>query len=125
MDMRRLSLAAFSVALAASALAVENADPAASPCADLPGGEPLIPSWSVEVTQLRPDAYAIALQAGAFRRGGDGEALRLFRQRARQIQCEQGYAAYRIEEYSEGIANGVLIASRTAKGTIQLLTLSR
>ena len=56
-----------------------------------------------------------------FHTGGSGEALQVLKRRARQLQEENGFVAYQIASYSEGIESQTPIAQRVAEGTIRLV----
>lgn len=83
--------------------------------------DPLAPNWQIEEQALGDETYALSLRAKGFRIGGDGEAMRILKRRALQLQRERGYADYRLLDYSEGIDSGTPLARRVSEGTIRLV----
>lgn len=83
--------------------------------------DPLAPNWSIEEKRLTDDTYYLALRAKSFRSGGDGEAIQIIKRRAVQLQREQGYAGYRLLDYSEGIESSTPLTHRVSEGTVQLV----
>jgi hypothetical protein len=83
--------------------------------------DPLAPNWSIEEKALNEDTFYLALRAKSFRTGGDGEAIRILKRRALQLQRERGYADYRILDYSEGVESSTPLTHRVSEGTIQLV----
>jgi hypothetical protein len=83
--------------------------------------DPLAPNWKIEEKVLNEDTYFLSMQAKSFRTGGDGEAIRLFKRRALQLQRERGYSGYRILDYSEGVESSTPLTHRVSEGTIQLV----
>ena len=83
--------------------------------------DPLAPNWSIEEKRLTDDTYYLALRAKSFRIGGDGEAIQIIKRRAVQLQREQGYAGYRLLDYSEGIESSTPLTHRFSEGTVQLV----
>lgn len=83
--------------------------------------DPLAPNWTIEEQALDAETYRLQLRAKNFRIGGDGEALRIVRRRAAQLQREKGYTAYRLLDYSESIESATPFSYRVSEGTIQLV----
>jgi hypothetical protein len=83
--------------------------------------DPLAPNWSLEEKALNSDTYSLSMRAKSFRTGGDGEAMMILKRRALQLQRENGYASYRILDYSEGIESSTPFTHRFSEGTIQLV----
>ncbi|MCK6411302.1 MAG: hypothetical protein L6Q55_02625 [Azonexus sp.] len=83
--------------------------------------DPLAPNWEIEEQRLSEDTYRMSLKMKRFHTGGSGESMQVFRRRASQLQYEQGFAAYQILDYSEGIDSQTLGARRYAEGTIRLV----
>jgi len=83
--------------------------------------QPFAPNWSVEEARLDEQTYYVHLLAKRFRTGGDGEAMHVLRQRARQLQLARGYADYRIVDYSEGIQSSTPVAQRFSHAIVQLV----
>ena len=79
------------------------------------------PNWSIEERRLNTDTYYLSLRAKSFRTGGDGEAIQILKRRALQLQRLNGFAAYRILDYSEGIESSTPFTHRVSEGTIQLV----
>ncbi|MDR0576314.1 MAG: hypothetical protein LBI87_01950 [Candidatus Accumulibacter sp.] len=84
--------------------------------------DPLAPNWTIEERAIDAEIYHLSLRAKTFRTGGDGEAMRIVKRRAAQLQREKGYAAYRLLDYSEGIESATPFPYRISEGTIQLVT---
>ena len=83
--------------------------------------DPLAPNWRIEERRLDATTFQFALRAKNFRTGGDGEAIQVLKRRAMKLQREQGYAGYRILEYSEGIESATPFSYRVSAGTIELV----
>lgn len=83
--------------------------------------QPFAPNWSVEEARLDERTYYLRLQAKRFRTGGDGEALHVLKQRARQLQREHGYGDFRLLDYSEGIESSTPVSRRVSEGIVQLV----
>lgn len=83
--------------------------------------DPLAPNWKIEEKALNTDTYYLSMQAKSFRTGGDGEAMMILKRRALKLQRENGFAAYRILDYSEGIESSTPFTHRFSEGTIQLV----
>ena len=83
--------------------------------------DPLAPNWRIEERRLDATTFQLALRAKNFRTGGDGEAIQVLKRRALKLQREQGYAASRILEYSEGIESATPFSYRVSAGTIELV----
>jgi len=83
--------------------------------------DPLAPNWEIEETMLTQDTYRFSLKMKRFHTGGGGESMLVLKRRASQLQYEQGFGAYQILEYTEGIDSQTLGARRTAEGTIKLV----
>jgi hypothetical protein len=83
--------------------------------------DPFAPNWSIEEQRLNTDTYYLSLRAKSFRTGGDGEAIQILKRRALQLQRVNGFAGYRILNYSEGIESSTPFSHRISEGTIQLV----
>lgn len=83
--------------------------------------DPLAPNWDIEETKLAQDTYRFSLKMKRFHTGGGGESMQVLKRRASQLQYEQGFGAYQILEYAEGIDSQTLGARRTAEGTVKLV----
>lgn len=83
--------------------------------------DPLAPNWELEEARLDEDTYFVAMKAKRFRTGGDGEALALFKRRAKQLQYVGKYADVQILEFSEGVESQTPVAQRVAQGVFRLV----
>jgi hypothetical protein len=81
--------------------------------------QPFAANWSIEEAALDDSTYYVRLQAKRYRTGGDGEAMSVLKRRAKQLQHERGFAAYRILEYSEGIESTTIASQRYSEGIVQ------
>ena len=48
-------------------------------------------------------------------RGGDGEAMQVVKRRALELQRENGFSAYKILAYSEGVESSTPLTQRVAE----------
>lgn len=83
--------------------------------------DPLAPNWEIEEVRQGEDVFRYALKMKRFHTGGAGEALQVLHRRAARMQREQGYGAYQLLDYSEGIESQTLGARRFAEGTLKLV----
>jgi hypothetical protein len=83
--------------------------------------DPLAPNWEIQETRLSEDVFQVQLSMKRHFSGGEGEAMRIFKRRAAQLQRELGYGGYRILDYSEGIESATLAAYRVGDGRVQLV----
>lgn len=83
--------------------------------------DPLAPNWKIEERSLSGDTYHLSLRAKSFRTGGDGEAMRILKRRALQLQRERGYSGYQIVDYSEGVESSTPFTHRYSEGTVLLV----
>jgi hypothetical protein len=83
--------------------------------------DPLAPNWEIEEAQLSDDTYRFSLKMKRYHTGGAGESIQILKRRASQLQVDQGFAAYQLIEYTEGIESQTLGARRVAEGTIKLV----
>lgn len=81
--------------------------------------QPFAANWSIEEAALDDSTYYVRLQAKRYRTGGDGEAMSVLKRRAKQLQHERGFVAYRILEYSEGIESTTIASQRYSEGIVQ------
>jgi hypothetical protein len=82
--------------------------------------DPFAPNWEIQETRLSEDIFQMQFNMKRHSSGGEGEAMRVFRRRAAQLQRELGYDGYRILDYSEGIESATLAAYRVGEGRVQL-----
>jgi hypothetical protein len=83
--------------------------------------DPLAPNWTIKEREINAETYHLSLRAKNFRIGGDGEAMRIVKRRAAQLQREKGYTGYQLLDYSEGIESATPFSYRISEGTIQLV----
>ena len=83
--------------------------------------DPLAPNWEIEESKLGDDTYRFALKMKRYHTGGAGESIQILKRRAATLQYEQGFGAYQIVEYSEGIDSETLGARRVAHGIVKLV----
>jgi hypothetical protein len=83
--------------------------------------DPLAPNWTIKEQTVDGETYYLSLRAKHFRVGGDGEAMRIVKRRALQLQREKGYAGYKLLDYSEGVESATPLTYRISEGTIQLV----
>lgn len=83
--------------------------------------DPLAPNWEIEEARLSSDTYRFSMKMKRFHTGGTGESIQILKRRASQLQYEQGFAAYQILEYTEGIDSQTLGARRVADGVVRLV----
>jgi len=83
--------------------------------------DPLAPNWEIEEARINEDTYRFSLKMKRYHTGGAGESIQILKRRASQLQMQQGYAAYLLMEYTEGIDSQTLGARRMAEGTIKLV----
>jgi hypothetical protein len=116
--LKSLTIPAEAVALAAAGYIPANA--AAAGVAAYFVVDPLSPNWQIEEARMGENRFRIALRKKRFTTGGDGEATQIFYRRAEQIVRENGFAAYTVLEFGEGVESTVPIAQRVAQGIIQV-----
>ncbi|MCL2075719.1 MAG: hypothetical protein FWH15_04660 [Betaproteobacteria bacterium] len=83
--------------------------------------DPQSPNWHITETRLGEDTFYLRATLKRHNKGGEGEAPRLFRRRAEQLQRELGFSGYRLLDYSEGIESRYTGAERYSEGKIQLV----
>lgn len=83
--------------------------------------DPLAPNWEIEESRLNEDTYRFSMKMKRYHTGGAGESIQVLKRRASQLQYEQGFAAYQILEYTEGIDSQTIGARRMAEGVIKLV----
>lgn len=83
--------------------------------------DPLAPNWRIEEQQIGDDRYVLSLRAKSFRTGGDGEAMQVVKRRALELQRENGFGAYTILAYTEGVESSTPLTRRVAESRIQLV----
>lgn len=82
--------------------------------------DPMAPTWGVSLQRMSEDRYRISLKQKTFAPGGDGEAQQVFHRAAERLAEENGYAGYRVLNYTESLESGPLLAQRTCRGVVQL-----
>lgn len=83
--------------------------------------DPLAPNWEIEESKLNQDTYRFALKMKRYHTGGAGESIQILKRRANTLQYEQGFGAYQILEYTEGIDSETIGARRVAHGVVKLV----
>lgn len=83
--------------------------------------DPLAPNWEIEEAKLADDVYRFSMKMKRHHTGGSGESIQILKRRASQLQYEQGFGAYQILEYSEGIDSQTIGARRVAEGIVRLV----
>ena len=81
--------------------------------------DPWAPNWRIEEAPLGDSYVHFSLRMKRFYSGGAGEARAVFHRRAKELMEYNGYAAYDVVEYSEGMESSVLGSVRTAEGVIR------
>jgi len=83
--------------------------------------DPLAPNWEIEEARLSENTYRFSMKMKRYHTGGAGESIQILKRRARQLQLAQGYTAYQLMEFTEGIDSQTIGARRIAEGTIRLV----
>lgn len=90
----------------------------------LPGAlsvlDPYAANWRVEQASFPRHYYHLSLKMKRIYAGGAGEARAVFQQRAKEIMLENGFDAYVVVEYSEGLNSSIFGSQRVADGVIHL-----
>jgi hypothetical protein len=82
--------------------------------------DPLAPNWEIEQASFPDRYYHLSLKMKRVYSGGAGEARVVFQQRAKELMRQNGFDAYTVVEYTEGLESSVLGSQRVAQGVIQL-----
>ena len=82
--------------------------------------DPLAPNWDIEQASFPDRYYHLSLKMKRVYTGGAGEARVVFHQRARELMRENGFDAYSVVEYTEGLDSSILGSQRGAQGVFQL-----
>ncbi len=82
--------------------------------------DPLYDTWEMEEADLGNNRYFVQLKTKHFVRGGDGEALQIFKRRAEQSRMDKKMGYFEILEFNEGIENEVMHTRRFANGIFEL-----
>lgn len=82
--------------------------------------DPLAPNWEIEEAPLQGGYVHFSLKMKRVYSGGAGEALAIFHRRAKELMQYNGFDAYEVVEYGEGLESSVLGSRRTATGVIRL-----
>lgn len=83
--------------------------------------DPLAPNWEITEAKVAEDIYVLDMKLKRFHTGGTGESMMLIKRRAEQLRRENGFAAYRIVDYTEGIESSTPVARRFSQGLVQLV----
>lgn len=82
--------------------------------------DPMAPNWHIEEAPLGDQHIHFSMKMKRFYIGGAGEARAVFNRRAKELMQLNGFDAYEVVEYSEGLESSVLGSQRTAEGVIKL-----
>lgn len=82
--------------------------------------DPLAPNWEIEQASFPDRYYHLSLKMKRIYSGGAGEARVVFHQRAKDLMRQNGFDAYTVVEYTEGLDSSILGSQRVAQGVIQL-----
>ena len=82
--------------------------------------DPLAPNWEVGGTKVSDNRWRIAMQMKRFTTGGNGEAVMLLHREAERLAAANGYRAYKILGWSEGVQSDMPIGYRWGRGEIEL-----
>lgn len=82
--------------------------------------DPLAPNWEIEQASFPDRYYHLSLKMKRIYSGGAGEARVVFHQRAKELMRQNGFDAYTVAEYTEGLDSSILGSQRVAQGVIQL-----
>jgi hypothetical protein len=82
--------------------------------------DPLAPNWEIEQASFPDRYYHLSLKMKRVYSGGAGEARVVFNQRAKDLMRQNGFDAYTVVEYSEGLDSSLLGSQRVAQGVVQL-----
>ena len=82
--------------------------------------DPYAANWEIEQASFPNRCYHLSLKMKRLYSGGAGEARVVFQQRAKEIMQQNGFDAYTVVEYTEGLDSSVLGSQRVAQGVIQL-----
>lgn len=82
--------------------------------------DPLAPNWEIEESRLAEDEYQFSLKMKRYHTGGAGESMQILQRRVAQLQRENGYGAYQLTSFTEGIESATLGARRVASGSVRL-----
>lgn len=82
--------------------------------------DPLAPNWEIEQASFPDRHYHLSLKMKRIYSGGAGEARVVFHQRAKDLMRQNGFDAYSVVEYTEGLESSMLGSQRVASGVIRL-----
>jgi len=82
--------------------------------------DPLAPNWEIEQASFPDRHYHLSLKMKRVYSGGAGEARVVFHQRAKDLMRQNGFDAYSVVEYTEGLESSMLGSQRVASGVIRL-----
>lgn len=82
--------------------------------------DPLAPNWEIEQASFPDRYYHLSLKMKRVYSGGAGESRVVFHQRAKELMRQNGFDAYTVVEYTEGLDSSILGSQRVAQGVIQL-----
>lgn len=82
--------------------------------------DPFYDTWDMKEAELGNNRYYIEMKMKHFTRGGEGEALLMFKRRADKVRELQKMASYEILDFNESIENQVFHTRRVASGVFEL-----
>ena len=82
--------------------------------------DPFYDTWDMKEAELGNNRYYIEMKMKHFTRGGEGEALLMFKRRADKVRELQKMASYEILDFNESIENQVFHTRRVASGIFEL-----
>ena len=82
--------------------------------------DPLAPNWEIEQASFPDRYYHLSLKMKRVYSGGAGESRVVSHQRAKELMRQNGFDAYTVVEYTEGLDSSILGSQRVAQGVIQL-----
>lgn len=82
--------------------------------------DPFYDTWDLEEADLGNNRFYIEMKMKHFNRGGEGEALLIFKRRADKLRELRQMGSFEIIEFNETVENQVLHTRRTANGVFEL-----
>lgn len=82
--------------------------------------DPFYDTWDMKEAELENNRYYIELKMKHFNRGGEGEALAIFKRRADKVRELKKMGSYEILEFNERIENQVFYTRRIASGIFEI-----
>lgn len=82
--------------------------------------DPFYDTWDMKEAELENNRYYIELKMKHYNRGGEGEALAIFKRRAEKVRELKNMGSYEILEFDERIENQVFYTRRIASGVFEI-----